>query len=144
MEPIMKRTCASLLVATLLFPNCAARTLPMRTWHAPHGADVPQAPAEVWRRYAEKLPPGSTVKIQTIDGERMTATLLEARDTDIVVKPRTRIPVPARELSYDRLATLDLATSTNGANVLKTAAIGAGIGAGVFMGLLLWAASHWD
>ena len=140
----MKRTCACLLVATILFPNCAASTMPMRTWQASHAAPMPQASADVWRRYAEKLPPGSTVKIQTIDGERFTATLLEARDTDLVVKPKTRIPEPVRQLAYDRLATLDLATTTTGANVLKTAAIGAGIGAGVFMGLLLWAASHWN
>ena len=56
-------------------------------------------------------------------------------DAGITVKPKTRIPEPARQVPFDRLAQLELAR--DGSNIAKAAAIGGAVGAGVFLGLLM-------
>ena len=92
----------------------------------------PQLAPVAWRSVAEKLPIGSVLKIRTTAGERLTAILFVVDDTGITVKPRTRLPVPARHLPYDRID--DLAPTNDKVSYKAAAGIGAGIGGG----LLLW------
>jgi hypothetical protein len=75
------------------------------------------------------------VRIGTADGERLTVLLMIVDDSGITVKPRTRIPEPARRVPFDRLVKLEIAGE--GASVARAAAIGGGVGAGVFLGLLM-------
>jgi hypothetical protein len=101
----------------------------------------PQLSPDVWRTVAEKLPIGSVVKIRTTSRERLTAVLFVVDDTGITVKPKTRIPEPARRVPYDRIEDLQLDRGTRGFG--KAVGIGAGVGAGVF-GLVILMLTHLD
>jgi hypothetical protein len=153
-EDNMKRTCALVVIAAMISSSCAARgpaprvdrtlATPARSLAAgptENGATATEDP-EVWRRYAARLPIGATVRVKTTGGERFTAVLLTADDAGITVKPKTRIPEPARQVSFDRLAQLELAYQ--GANLAKAAAVGGAVGAGVFLGLLMILFSNLD
>ena len=143
----MKRTCALVVMAALICSNCAARGPALRVdgpltklAGSPDArltgnvADAPQDP-DIWRKYAARLPIASTVRIRTTSGERFTAVLLVVDDAGVTVKPKTRIPEPARQIPFDRLAELELAPA--GSNLAKSAAIGGAVGAGVFFGLMM-------
>ena len=143
----MKRTCALVVMAAMIGSNCAARGPALRVDEplARHtgssavrltgnGAAAWQDP-DVWRQYAARLPIGSTVRVGTTGGERLTAVLMTVDDAGITVKPKTRIPEPARRGPFDRLAQLEPAQE--GSNIAKAAAIGGAVGAGVFLGLLM-------
>jgi hypothetical protein len=84
---------------------------------------------ELWRTYAAKLPVGSAVRVASRGGQRFLASLIAADDTGIVVKPRSRVPEPARRISFDDLQQLDL--YDGGTTVNRAGAIAAAIGAGV-------------
>ena len=49
-----------------------------------------EAPA--WRKVADAIPLGSKVKLQTLEGKRVSGTLMRVDDTAVVVKKNTRMP----------------------------------------------------
>jgi hypothetical protein len=75
------------------------------------------------------------VKVRTTGGKRWTAVLMAVDDTGVTVKPKTRIPDPAQQVPFDRLAQLELAQGDS--NIAKAAVIGGAVGGGVFLGLLM-------
>ena len=105
-------------------------------------AVVVERSPEYWYSYAAKLPIGSTVNVRTADGKRQTAVLAIVDQEGVTLEPRTRIPEPARRIRYQDIEQLTL--NKNGGSVAKAVAIGAGIGAGTFMGLLAILAANWD
>jgi len=127
----MKRTLSALLVAmvalTQTVPALAARQ--HTTTHD----------ASMWRSYAAHLPIGSTVAIRTTSGERLTAVLFVVDETAMTVKPKTRVPEPARRISFDEVD--ELSVRQNRVSVAKYVAIGAAVGAAVFLWLLAVAAA---
>ncbi|MNC98235.1 hypothetical protein D3C83_161370 [compost metagenome] len=62
--------------------------------------------------------------------------------TDVVVKPKTRVAEAARTLPYESI--LRIEPKGQGTSVAKAVAIGAGIGAATFLGILLFAISVSD
>ncbi len=108
---------------------------------AGQGVIVERTPA-YWFSYAEKLPIGATVRVRTTDGTRRTAVLALVDRDGITVELKSRIPEPARRISYDQIQQLEL--KTNGSNIAKAAAVGSAIGAGTFLGLLALLAASWD
>ena len=143
----MKRTCALVVMAAMICSNCAARGPALRVDRplasqtglpaaglVGSGVTASQDP-DLWRQYAARLPIGSIVRIRTTGGERLTAVLMTVDQAGITVIPKTRIPEPARQVAFDRLAQLELAR--DGTNVAKAAAIGGAVGAGAFLGLLM-------
>ena len=143
----MKRTCAVVVMAALISSSCAARGPALRVDRplAKHTGSPDARPTgnvaaasqdpDIWRQYAARLPIGSTVRIRTTSGERLTAVLLVVDDVGVMVKPKTRIPEPPRQVPFDRLAELELAPE--GSSLAKAAAIGGAVGAGVFFGLMI-------
>ncbi len=129
----MKRSVSSLLALCLL--------LPTPVLFASQAVVVERSP-EYWYWYAAKLPIGSTVNVRTADGKRQTAVLAIVDQDGVTLEPRTRIPEPARRIRYQDIEQLTL--KKNGGSVAKAVAIGAGIGAGTFMGLLAILAANWD
>src|SRR2546426_7365552 len=117
----MKRLCALLVIAALVFPNCAARGPALA---AQRVADPP----ELWRAYAEKLPIGSIVRIRASDGDRFRASLLVVDGTGVTVKPSTRVSEPVRHLAFDRLEQLEI-EPLNGGPGSRAAGVGGGIAA---------------
>ena len=129
----MKRSASSLLALCLL--------LPTPVLFANQAVVVERTP-EHWYSYAVKLPIGSTVNVRTADGKRQTAVLAIVDQEGVTLESRTRIPEPARRIRCQDIEQLTL--KNNGGGVAKAVAIGAGIGAGTFMGLLAILAANWD
>ena len=96
---------------------------------------------DVWRQVAQKMPIGSFVKVQTTSRDRLEGVLFVVDEAGIIVKPRTRIPEPARRVRFDQIDDLRLDTHRRGLG--KAAAIGAAIGGGALLVMLL-IASHVD
>jgi hypothetical protein len=110
----------------------AARQSRVRT------ADSP----ELTRQFVSQLPVGSVVKIDLVSREKLTATLMAVTPTDIVVKPKTRVPEPARAVPFDQIVRIE--PKGQGASVTKAVLIGAAAGAATFFGLWLFAVSVSD
>jgi hypothetical protein len=98
---------------------------------------------ELWRAYATKLPIGSTLRIAA-GRDHLVASLLAVDDTGILVKPKTRVPEPARHLSFDALDELELYTEGTPADRAGAIIAGVGSGAGTFFLLLLALISQID
>lgn len=128
----MKRLISSIVLMCLLAPGAA---------FAEQGVVVERSPG-YWHSYAEKLPIGATVRMRTTDGKRHTVVLALVDRDGITVELKSRIPEPARRISYDQIQQLEL--KTNGSSIAKAAAVGSAIGAGTFLGLLALLASSWD
>src|SRR4051812_3644491 len=86
--------------------------------------------SDYWSKYAAKLPIGSTVRVRTADGRRLTAVLAIVDDTGITVAPKTRRPEAPRHIPFDQLTQLEL--SMQGGSMAKAAAIGVATGVGTF------------
>jgi hypothetical protein len=128
----MKKFASIVVLIGLLAPSVAI---------AGQGVVVERTPG-YWYSYAEKLPIGSTVRLRTTDGKRHTAVLSLVDRDGITVELKSRIPEPARRIPYGEIQQLEL--KTNGASMVKAAAVGAAIGAGAFVGLLALLAANWD
>jgi hypothetical protein len=90
--------------------------------------------ADVWRAYADHIPIGSTLTIRTTAGERLIAVLFVVDDTAMTVKPKTRIPEPARRVTFDQIE--ELTVRRDRVSIPKYVGIGAGVGVGLFVWLL--------
>lgn len=100
---------------------------------APPGAQVE---ATAWRQVAEAIPLGSKVKIQTLENERLSGTLMRVDGTSVMVKRNTRRPEPARSIAFDDVAKIER-DHGGGVNVGKAIAIGVATGGGVILSLFL-------
>ena len=141
----MKRAIAVLVLAAMS-ANCAARgPAAARTSIVEVSMPAPQpnAAPELWRKYAQQLAVGTNVRVSTGSEGRFTGTLLAVGDEAITVSPRTRVPEPPREIRFDAIRKLEV-SKRSGANIAQAVAIGAGVGAGVFFGLLIMAFAAWD
>jgi hypothetical protein len=128
----MMRVISCMLIVALFVPSAV---------YCEQGTPINRSPT-YWYAYASKLPIGATVRVRTTDGKRQTAVLALVDQDGIALEARTRVPEPARRIPYDQLTQLEL--KQNGSNLAKAAAIGAGIGAGVFVLMLAALASSWD
>jgi hypothetical protein len=100
--------------------------------------------AEMWRSVASRLDAAALVSVRLKDGSRMKGTVLRVGDETFAFKPRTRIPVAARELRFDDVASIERAQETMSPG--KKVLLGIGIGFGVYMlaAALLIAAIGYD
>ena len=110
----------SLLLATLIVVMSAASS-----------AQTLVAEQDAWRALATSLEPGAFVTVRTKDGKRVTGTVLESTDDGIVLKPHTRIAVPARQVAYRDVESIERAKlgMKPGLKVL----LGTGVGVGVLL-----------
>lgn len=103
----------------------------------PAQAQSQVAPGETarWRNVVQALEPAAFVAIRLSDGTRLKGTLLSADSETFLIKPRTRIAVPAKELRYDSIVSLERTSvgMSPGGKVL----VATGAGVGGFMILLL-------
>jgi hypothetical protein len=128
----MRRAITSGLVLGLLIPHPAvSQTLP------------PPAPGSALAQYVERLPSGSTVKLQLQGGRRMKAILMVVEPAAIVVRPKTRVPEPALRVP---LASLEFVEIDEGrSNPARAIAIGMAAGAaGAVTFLLVMLAAFGD
>jgi hypothetical protein len=90
---------------------------------------------EYWYAYAEKLPIGATIRVRTTDGKRHTAVLTVVDRDGITLERKTRLPEPARRIHFSEIQQLEL--KKNGSGILKSVGIGAAVGAGAVLGMML-------
>jgi len=136
----MKRIISSVIAAILI-----ASSIPMSaqtTSSAAGSSDRFARSNQYWMTYAGKLPIGSTVRVRTTDGARITAVLAVVDDSGITLEPKTRIPERPVHVPYEKLDQLSL--KENGSNVAKAVGIGLAVGVGSFLGLIAILASAWD
>jgi hypothetical protein len=95
-----------------------------------------------WRTVVSALEPAAYVSLRTKDGRRTKGTVIAAGDRTFTFMPHTRIPVDAREVAYDEIATLERAHQgmSPGLKVL----IGAGAGVGGFLLIVVTALAAYD
>ncbi len=129
----MKRVVSSIAIVTLLMSSAAVAQTP---------SDASGRSREYWMKYTERLPIGSTVRVRTTDGQRMTAILAIVDDTGITLESKTRVPEPPRHIGFSELQQLEV--KQGGSNVGKAVAIGVGVGASTFFGILLVMLAAWD
>jgi hypothetical protein len=104
----------------------------------PQAAAAAQEPAQgdIWRAFAQKIDAGTRVKVRLDNGQRVSATLIEADAEGLLLQPRTRLPVPIQRIAYDRIASLER-DEARGIGAGKAVAIGVASGVGAFLGALL-------
>ena len=129
MIPRMMSMLAMLLVVLIAAPRAHAQA-------AIAGPDV-------WRSFATRIEPGKTLRVRLTNGQRFKATLLQVSDEGLTVQPKTRAPVPPQVVPFAGVASLEIDTG-KGANVGKAIAIGAGVAAGAFFGLMALMFAVWD
>jgi hypothetical protein len=124
-------------VAAILTANCATAPRAARGFGAEPftRSTKAQDPPALVAAYVRALPAGTKIKITTVDGETMKATLMAVQDEAIIVRPRTRIPEPAETIPLQRIASVEV-QQPNG-SVGRAIAIGAGVGAGAAIGVFL-------
>jgi hypothetical protein len=141
MEDGMQRIISLALIAALLGSGCALRRATpaalsiadVRTGAI--GQAVKPRDADVWRKYIEQLPLGTTVQIGLADGTRLTGTLMGVEHNVVIVQPRTRLPEAHRRIPLQTI--VSLTTESGNFSVGKAMAIGVGAGVASFVALLL-------
>jgi hypothetical protein len=128
-------TSITALLASMAVANCAARSIPRMNIPAAIAAGVPQSQTKViddpalLRRYVEQLRIGSPVKIELATGEKFSAILVAVELAGVVVKPKTRVPEPARTIPFDTIVRVEPAgdgTSRRNAIAITAAAAAGG------------------
>lgn len=129
-----KRSSSSKLAAlalccALAAPGCATasggRIAPAAT------TGLSAADRAVMSDYVQRLPAGSTVRIERAQGRRVRGTLMKATADLIIVQPKTRLPEPPIEIPMnDVLSVTPESGSGNGGSIAKAVGIGAAAGAG--------------
>ena len=109
---------------------------------APLGAQDRAREAEAWRSLIATLQPGTLIEIRMKNGARFKATLMERAGDRLTVKPRTRVPVPARELAIADVEAIEITRA--GMSPAKKTLIGIGVSVGVMalLGAVIVASSY--
>ena len=83
---------------------------------------------DAWRKVADAIPLGSKIRIQRVDGSRVSGTLMGVDDTALTLKKNTRLPEGPLAVTFDQIANIE--RGHNG-GMGWGKAIGIGVGAGV-------------
>lgn len=110
----------------------------------PHAASAQTVndEARTWHEVLEKMEPAVFVALRLKDGTHLNGTVLSVQDTTFTLKPRTRIPVAARDVPYDAIANLE--RGKIGMSPGKKVLIGVATGAGAIVVLAAVAIASLD
>ena len=86
---------------------------------------------DVWRTFAQTLDPGTFVMVQLKDGSRVRGTFLQVSTDTLLVKPKTRVPVPARAVPLAGIESIE--RKKEGMSPGLKIVIGMGVGAAVIL-----------
>lgn len=100
------------------------------------------AETKAWQALAATLQPGTFIEIRMKDGTHFKGTFVQRLDDGVLVKPRTRVAVPAREIAIADVESM--APAKQGMSPAKKVLIGLGVGFGTLLlvGALVAAASY--
>jgi len=119
----MRLTAIALIVS--LFTLTASNAFALST-EAARAAKVEQESTD-WHKVADAIPLGSKVKVHTLEGKRVTGTLMRVDDTAVMVKKNTRRPEAGVIVTYDHVTNIE---RDNGGGLSWGKALGIGLGAG--------------
>jgi hypothetical protein len=98
--------------------------------------------ADRWRSVVSALEPAAFVSVRLKDGSRFKGTVLGADASSFAIKPKTRIPVAARDVRYDEV--VSIARTRQGMNPGQKVLAGtAAVVGGIFL-MAAVALSNWD
>lgn len=124
----MRAFLVAFLVATLTAPGVYAQVT---------------AQGNVWRTFAERIEVGTRIRVRLTDGERVSATLVQAAPEGLLLQPLTRVPVPVQQVPYDSIVSIER-DDARGIAAGKAVAIGVACGVATFLGLLFIIAAAFD
>ena len=109
---------------------------------APLGAQERALEAQAWQSMIAALQPGTLIEIRMKNGTRFKGTLVQHELDRLTVKPRTRVPVPAREVAIADVEAIEI--TRVGMSPAKKVLIGIGVSVGVMalVGALIVASSY--
>lgn len=109
---------------------------------APVHAQDRAAETKAWQSLAATLQPGTFIEIRMKDGTHFKGTLVQRLEDGVLVKPRTRVAVPARAIAIVDVESM--APAKQGMSPAKKVLIGLGAGFGTLLlvGALVAAASY--
>lgn len=102
-----------------------------------------QESPDVWRAFAEKLEAGAFVSVRLQNGAKVKGHLIQVAGDTLRVKPKTRIPVPIRDVPFADIESIQRQREglSPGVKVL----MGVGIcAAAILGGLLIFLATVYD
>lgn len=109
---------------------------------APLGAQERTMESAAWQSLAATLQPGTYVEVRLKDGARFKGTLMQRSADHVVVKPRTRVPVPAREIPFADLESIDIAKKGMSPGMKVLVGVGASVATVLLIGLLALASAY--
>ena len=96
----------------------------------------------LWRAMLEKLEPGALVQVRLNDGAKMLGTVMTVGESTFTFKPRTRLPVPAREIAFTEVSAIERHNLPMSPG--KKTLIGIGVGGGAMMIFIAILAAAWE
>ena len=100
-------------------------------------------PSEVWRAFAERLEPGAFVRVRLIDHKQVKGHLVMVDGDTLRIKPKTRIPVPIRDLRFTDIESIE--RQKDGWSPASKVLAGVGVAGGVvLLTVAAILASGWD
>jgi len=85
--------------------------------------------------YVQKIPAGSRVRVERVDGSSFRATLMKAGEHSIMVQKNTRVPEPPIDIPMAQIARVTV-DNGGGSSTGKAVAIGIASGVGAFFAIL--------
>ena len=100
-------------------------------------------PAEIWRDFAERLEAGAFVRVRLIDHKHVKGHFIMVDGDTLRIKPKTRIPVPIRDLRFTDIESIELQKEgwSRGSKILAGVGVAAGV---VALTVLAVLAAAWD
>jgi hypothetical protein len=136
---MFRKTVAAFMCTALLTTGCASAS-------GPRLSQAPSAPIVQNRGlladYVQRIPAGSRVRVERMNGESLRGTLMKATPDAIVVQKNTRVPEAPLDIPLSEVTRVTLDTSSS--SVGKQIAIGVGAGVAATFGVLLVLAALWS
>lgn len=124
----LQRTIVLAVCTAVAAPGCASARWSSSISAMPAARQQAIDPV-VLSEYIQKLPLGTTIRVDRVEGKSLRGTLIKVSDRSLIVQPRTRIPEPAAEIPLSEILRVTPEQS-NGGNIAKAIGIGAAAGAG--------------
>jgi len=129
-----KHAMAIMMCAAMAASGCATAggTRVVSAPFAPQGSEGRAVLAE----YVQKLPTGSSVRVDRANGRSVRGTLMKATNQSLFVQPKTRIPEGIVEIPLDNVLRVTPEVQ-NGSGLGRAIGAGAAAGAGATLAIFL-------
>jgi len=101
----------------------------------PVAAQEPVDEARAWQQLASALEPGSMVDVRLKDGTKIRGTVMPGSTSALILKPYTRVPVPARSFAFTDIERIERWKKGIRPGYMVLLAVSAGAGA-MFLGAI--------